>query len=90
MEKHYVFCKRNGYPFTKDYFSRRFKKACRAAGVNEDLHFHSLRHGAATTMIMKGALLPAVQKILGHASIQTTMIYTHPDLQSLREAVNRL
>jgi len=89
-EKHYVFCKNNGYPFTGDYFSRRFKRACRLSGVEEEIHFHCLRHGAATKMIMNGAPLPSVQKILGHSNIQTTMIYTHPDLESLRDAVNRL
>ncbi|OQY70293.1 MAG: hypothetical protein B6D44_16085 [Ignavibacteriales bacterium UTCHB2] len=86
----YVFGKSNSYPFTGDYFSRKFKSACRQAGIDEEIHFHCLRHGAATTMIMNGAPLPAVQKILGHSNIQTTMIYTHPDLESLREAVNRL
>jgi site-specific recombinase XerD len=89
-EKHFVFCKSNGYPFTGDYFSRRFKRACRQAGLSEELHFHSLRHGAATKMIMSGAPLPSVQKILGHSNIQTTMVYTHPNLDELREAVNKL
>jgi len=89
-EKHFVFCKTNGYSFTGDYFSKRFKRACRKAGIDEGLHFHCLRHGAATKMILSGAPLPSVQKIMGHANIQTTMIYTHPDLESLRDAVNRL
>lgn len=89
-EKHFVFCKSNGYQFTGDYFSRRFKRACKPAGVEEEIHFHCLRHGAATKMVMSGAPLPSVQKILGHANIQTTMIYTHPDLESLREAVAKL
>lgn len=86
----YVFCKINGYPFTTDYFSKCFKKACRDAGVNEDIHFHSIRHGAITRMISKGANLPAVQRIAGHSSIQTTMIYTHPELDDLRAAVAKL
>ncbi len=89
-EKHYVFSKGNGYQFTADYFSRSFKRACRLAGVEEEIHFHCLRHGAATKMIMNGAPLPAVQRILGHSSIQTTMIYTHPGIEDLREAVNKL
>ena len=86
----YVFSKGNGFKYSGDYFSRRFKRACRKAGVDEDIHFHCLRHGAITRMIFNGAPLPAVQRIAGHANIQTTMIYTHPDLESLREAVNRL
>jgi len=89
-EKHYVFCKSNGYGFTGDYFSRRFKRSCRKAGVDEGIHFHSLRHGAATRMIVNGAPVPSVQRILGHANIQTTMLYTHPDIEDLRNAVNRL
>ncbi len=86
----YVFCKSNGYPFTGDYFSKRFKRACRKAGIDEAIHFHCLRHGAITKMILNGAPLPAVQKIAGHANIQTTMVYTHPDLQSLKDAINLL
>jgi site-specific recombinase XerD len=89
-EKHYVFAKENGYSFTTDYFSRSFKRACRQAGVEEEIHWHCLRHGAATRMIMNGAPLPAVQRILGHSNIQTTMIYTHPGIEDLREAVNKL
>lgn len=90
-DKHFVFCKtHNNYPFTCDYFSRSFKRGCRKAGLSEDLHFHSLRHGSITRMIMQGAPLPVVQKIAGHAQISTLMIYTHPDLESLREAVNKL
>ena len=90
-KKDFVFGKGNDrFKFTGDYFSRRFKRACRLAGVEEEIHFHCLRHGAATKMIMSGAPLPAVQRILGHANIQTTMIYTHPSIEDLREAVNRL
>ena len=86
----YVFAKSNSLPYTKDYFSRNFKRACRKAGIDEDIHFHSLRHSAATGMINKGAPVPSVQKILGHANIATTMLYTHPDLNSLRDAISRL
>lgn len=88
--KGFVFCKSNGHRFTGDYFSRSFKRACRKSGMDEKLHFHCLRHGAATRMILNGAPLPSVQRILGHANIQTTMIYTHPNLDDLRDAVNRL
>ncbi|MBL1123906.1 MAG: site-specific integrase [Ignavibacteriae bacterium] len=89
-KKHSVFGKGNGFKFTGDYFSRSFKRACRQAGVEEEIHWHCLRHGAATRMIMNGAPLPSVQRILGHSNIQTTMIYTHPGIEDLREAVNKL
>jgi len=89
-EKHFVFGKSDGFAFTGDYFSKRFKRACRKAGIDESLHFHCLRHGAATKMILNGAPLPSVQRIMGHANIQTTMVYTHPDMESLRDAISRL
>lgn len=89
-KKRFVFCKSNGCRFTGDYFSRSFKRVCRKAGLGEELHFHCLRHGAATRMIINGAPLPSVQRILGHSNIQTTMIYTHPNIEDLRDAVNRL
>ncbi len=89
-KERYTFAKSNGNKFTTDYVSKQFKKACRAAGISEDIHFHSLRHGAITKMLMNGAALPAVQRIAGHSDIKITMGYTHPDLQSLRDAVERL
>jgi integrase/recombinase XerC len=83
----YVFCKSNGYCFTADYLSRQFKRAARKAGIDEAIHFHSIRHGSITGMILNGANVPTVQRIAGHANIQTTMAYTHVGLNDMREAV---
>ena len=44
---------------------------------------HLLRHTAATRMYLGGATLKEVADVLGHASIDTTMIYTKVDLRSL-------
>lgn len=90
QKKEYVFCKSSGHCLTADYVSRQFKKACRLAGIDEAIHFHSIRHGSITRMIINGSNLPTVQRIAGHANIQTTMIYTHPDLDNMREAIGRL
>ncbi|MCX6175368.1 MAG: tyrosine-type recombinase/integrase [Ignavibacteriales bacterium] len=86
----YVFCKSDGEKFTGDYFSRRFKKACRNAGIEKSIHFHSLRHSFASSLVQKGVPLYTIKELLGHASISTTEIYSHLNMDSLREAIGKL
>jgi excisionase family DNA binding protein len=66
-----------------------FKAACRRAGIRS-LRFHDLRHNAASKMVEAGIDLVTVSKILGHASIQTTMRYAHPTPENMRRAVETL
>jgi integrase len=73
---------------TSSGISMQFKKLCRKLRI-QGLRFHDLRHTAVTRMIESGIGIDKVSKILGHANIQMTMRYSHPD-NSLREAVETL
>lgn len=53
-----------------------FKRVLRRAGLPEELHPHSMRHGAARMLLDAGATLEEVQQFMGHADIRTTRHYT--------------
>ena len=86
----YVFCKINGERFTGDYFSKGFKQACKAAGMDKELHFHSLRHSFASNLAQQGVSLYVIKELLGHSSISTTEIYSHLNMETLRDAISVL
>jgi len=63
--------------------------ACRRAGLPEH-PTHALRHTFAGHLVQSGAQLVVVQKLLGHASIQTTMRYAHLGSGDMRAGVEKL
>jgi integrase len=48
-----------------------------AAGLNRAIHCHTFRHSFATHLVERGTNIRTVQLLLGHESLETTMIYTH-------------
>jgi len=54
------------------------------------MHFHDLRHTAATMMVVSGVDLVTVKEILGHSSIEMTMRYAHPTTEGKMNAVRAL
>jgi integrase len=84
-----VFRGRGGSYFSPDGISKAWRQILEDAGLPH-IRFHDLRHTAATLLLRAGASLKSVQKILGHANIQTTMRYIHLLPEMLVEDVKRL
>ena len=67
-----------GQRLSTQSISKMVKAKLRAAGIDTPrLTAHSLRHTAATTMIIAGVELTHVQQVLRHVNINTTMIYNN-------------
>ncbi len=81
---HVVFVSKSGRPLTRIHLWSLVKKYCKRAGLPKTVSPHTLRHSFATHLLSGGADLRTVQELLGHASIQTTQIYTHVDRDRLK------
>src|SRR3990172_6371841 len=56
---------------------KAFKEAVFKSGVTKQASVHTLRHSFATHLVEMGYDIRTIQELLGHTSLQTTMIYTH-------------
>jgi site-specific recombinase XerD len=84
-----VFHNKYGGKLLDTTVSHYFKLYVIDAGINDKLHFHSLRHSFASALVMSGVSLYAVQKLLGHTTSKTTEIYSHLLPQQLHFEVNK-
>lgn len=64
-------------PVTTDALRSRIARAACAAELDTKVTPRMLRHSAATQLIECGVDIRLIQRLLGHASLRTTAIYTH-------------
>ncbi len=88
-EEDCLFLNRRGSRLSRVMVFYIIKDATQKAGIQKDIHPHTLRHSFATHLVEGGADLRAVQEMLGHSSITTTEIYTHLDKKFLRETLEK-
>ena len=85
MEPRALFLSVRGRPLTRQWVWEMVRSA--SAGVDGSGHKaspHMLRHSCATHMVEHGADLRSVQRLLGHADIATTQVYTHVAMEHLK------
>ncbi len=89
-DKNALFISRNRNRISVQTVKWLVKKYVGQAGLNTHKYSaHKLRHTAATLMYQNGVDIRTLQTILGHTSVSTTMIYTHIEDSSLREAAQK-
>lgn len=66
-------------------FWKILRQAALEAGLKQEITPHTFRHSFATHLLEGGVNLRIVQVLLGHASLNTTQIYTHVDTRYLVE-----
>jgi site-specific recombinase XerD len=66
-----------GQPYSATSVQKVVKRAAIKAGVKKTISPHSLRHAFATHMLEQGTNLKLIQKLLGHSSMRSTMVYLH-------------
>ena len=76
---------RTGQRLRREAIWELIKRFALRAGIDSEVSPHTLRHSFATHLLAGGADLRLIQEMLGHASIQTTQIYTHVENSKLKK-----
>lgn len=85
--ENFVFLNRRGKKLSRVMVFLIIKDLVEKANITKTVSPHTFRHSFATHLLEGGADLRAIQDMLGHESITTTEIYTHLDVEYLKETI---
>jgi len=83
-----LFLSQRGRPIGRSEVYRIVHAVLKGAGVQGKCSPHVLRHTFATHLLNRGVDIRVIQELMGHASLETTQIYTHNNIERLREVYN--
>jgi len=84
-EERHLFVNHRGGGLTRQGLYKIVQRHARAAGLDQKMSPHTLRHTFATHLLAGGCDLRSLQEMLGHADVATTQIYTHLSADRLKD-----
>jgi site-specific recombinase XerD len=85
-----LFISRRGARLTTDAIADVFTAIATGAALDDEVTSHLLRHTFGTELVRGGVDLVTVAELIGHASLETTRIYTLPTGEDVQRAVGLL
>ena len=91
IESKYLFCSykqgQEGIKLSPRYIQIALKQYAKRAGIDKELHPHTLRHSYATAVYQTDHDLEGLRMLLGHSNIQTTQIYINLSMVDLKGTI---
>jgi len=81
-----IFLSVNGHKLSSGNLGDMITRYAKKAGLEYQLKPHGIRHACATHLLLNGADVRLIQKLLRHSSLDTTQIYTHLNVDDLAQA----
>lgn len=85
QESEMLFLNCSGKSMSRQGFWKVLKSYAEAAGIQQDITPHTLRHSFAAHLVENGADLKSVQEMMGHSDISTTQIYMNMNMNKIRD-----
>lgn len=82
-----LFISRQKNRLSKKAIQDAVKSIGKRAGIKKNIHPHIFRHGRAMYLLQQGANLETIQRLLGHASVSTTQIYAHMNMDDVQDKI---